>query len=611
MNRAMNQYFRPQGLSFMIATTTCLAAGLVASCLQSVSAGPLALHPQATPLPTSQQGPFITTADGGILCVDAHHAWHSADEGQTWDSYPLFRNAERYQVSNERALLRTSKGIVVAAWMNLKERSTAPGFKWGGPPEEFRQWILPTYVCRSLDEGRTWEEPIKINTPWCGCIHSMIETRSGRIVLVGQEVSTDWRHVTVMFVSDDQGLTWQRSNILDYGRGRHDHAGSIEGTVIERQDGTLYLLLRTEAGFLYEATSTDGGLVWENLRPSKIRSVTCCAQMGRLSDGRLALLWNHPPRHQLDSPHSREELSLAFSADDGQTWSDPIVIAARYDAPSGAEATIRRVSYPYLYERKPGALWVTTMQGNLRMKINVDELSQGEIPTHQPVAAREPLPHSLFMFGDSTTALRPGAVKEVYSVRLQHALLGMGSSLNVYNAGKGGNTTVAAKARLERDVLQHKPRVVVMQFGINDSAIDVWKNPPAVEPRVSISEFTANLREMIERARSRGAKVILMTTNPLRWTPRLKEVYGKPPYDPDSADGFDTPTLAKYNGAIRAVAKELEISLVDVRAAFEAYDSKPDQSLDELLLDGMHPNDKGHALIAELLLPAIRAQVAR
>lgn len=586
-----------------------LAFVILASVAQDAVAGPLVLHPQAAPLPTGQQGPFVTTGDGGILCVDAQHAWHSVDEGVTWQRYALFRDASRFQVSNERALLRTSEGVVIAAWMNLKERSTTPGFKWGGPPEEFRQWILPTYVCRSLDDGRTWEDPIKLNSPWCGCIHSMIATREGRIVLVGQEVSPAWRHVTVMFVSEDQGLTWQRSNILDYGRGRHDHAGSIEATVIQRRDGTLYQLLRTEAGFLYEATSSDDGLKWENLRPSEVRSVTCCAQMGRLSDGRLALLWNHPPRHQPDSPHSREELSIAFSTDDARTWSPPIVIAARYDLASGADATIRRVSYPYLYERKPRELWITTMQGNLRMKIALDKLSQGEIPLHKPVAAVEPLPNGLFMFGDSTTALRPGAIEKVYAVRLQESLLGMGSSLNVYNAGKGGNTTREAKARFERDVLDYKPRVVVFQFGLNDAAVDVWKNPPATEPRVSITEYEANLRGLVVTARQRGAKVILMTTNPLRWTDRLKKLYGKPPYDPAAADGFDAPLLAEYNERIRGLAKELGTGLVDVRAAFDAYAAEPRHSLDELLLDGMHPNDKGHAIIAELLLPAIRQQV--
>ncbi|MBL7650479.1 MAG: hypothetical protein JNK74_30395, partial [Candidatus Hydrogenedentes bacterium] len=49
--------------------------------------------------------------------------------------------------------------------------------------------------------------------------------------------------------------------------------------------------------------------------------------------------------------------------------------------------------------------------------------------------------------------------------------------------------------------------------------------------------------------------------------------------------------------------------LVDVRAAWEAHAAKPDASFNDLLLDGMHPNDRGHALVAELLTPAIREQV--
>ncbi|MCA9204059.1 MAG: hypothetical protein KDA59_13480, partial [Planctomycetales bacterium] len=56
-------------------------------------------------------------------------------------------------------------------------------------------------------------------------------------------------------------------------------------------------------------------------------------------------------------------------------------------------------------------------------------------------------------FGDSTTAFRPGAIQQVYSVRLQAALKGADCELPVHNAGRGGNTTRDAKARFERDVL--------------------------------------------------------------------------------------------------------------------------------------------------------------
>lgn len=560
------------------------------------------LHPRAQPLPFGHQGPFVTTADGGVLCVDAQHALHSADEGRTWSTRPVFRDPAKYRISNERALLRTRKGVVVAAWMNLREQKSPPGWNWGGKNANWREFVLPTYVCRSLDDGRTWEEPLKLADPWCGCIHSMIETRSGRIVLVGQEIIPEWRHATVVFVSDDQGASWKRSNLLDYGVGAHDHAGSIEGSVVERRDGSLYLLLRTESGWLYDAVSRDGGLLWEGLAQSQIRSVTCCPQMARLADGRIALLWNHPPRHRAESRTSREELFLSLSADDARTWSPPVVVAGNY-GPGG------RVSYPYLYERRPGELWITTMQGGLRMRVELARLAEAAMPVHQPPPAPAPKPGGIIMFGDSTTAERPGAVARVYPRRVQEALQGIGSSLSVHNAGAGSNTTRDAVKRFRRDVLQHRPRVVVIQFGINDAAVDVWKKPPATAPRVPLAEFEANLRSLVTDARAQGARVILMTTNPLRWTPKLRELYGRPPYLPDDPDGFDRPLLAAYNDTIRRLARELGTGLADVHASYPGFAGKHGTTLDRLLVDGMHPSDLGHELVSEILVPLIREQL--
>lgn len=583
----------------IIAAVQCAITAFIIEPSHAADAAPT-LHPKAAPLAFAHQGPFVTTGDGGVLCVDAKNALRSSDEGKTWSATPVFADPAKYTISNERALLRTRDGVIIAAWMNLSEKKTPPGWNWGGKDVSWKDFVLPTYVCRSLDDGKTWEKPVLLSRPWCGCIHSMIETSSGRIVLVGQEIIPEWRHATVVFVSDDKGRTWQRSNMLDYGVGGHDHAGSIEGTVVERKDGTLYLLLRTESGWLFEATSRDG-LRWENLKQSQIRSVTCCAQMARLSDGRIALLWNHPPRHLPGSGTSRSELSIAFSSDECASWTPPKVIAASYGAGG-------RVSYPYLYERKPGELWITTMQGGLRMKINVDDISRGEIPVYQPPPAPKPKPGGIVMFGDSTTAERRGSVTKVYAQRVLESLQGTGPGLSVHNAGIGGNTTRDARKRLERDVLQYKPRIIVMQFGINDSAVDVWRNPPSTMPRVPLAEFEANLRAMINEAQKQDAKVILMTTNPLRWTPRLKETYGKPPYHPDAEDGFESPLLASYNDLVRKLAKELNIPLVDVRAEYPGFAAEKKTTVDKLLLDGMHPNDLGHELVARLLVPVIRAQ---
>jgi lysophospholipase L1-like esterase len=575
---------------------------LVASRLSIALAAeaPPQLHPKASALPFAHQGPFVTTADGGVLCVDEKNALRSTDEGRTWSSTPLFAEPTKFAVSNERALLRTREGTIISAWMNGAERKQPKGWHWGDKDVSWKEFVLPTYTCRSTDDGKTWETPIKLSDPWCGCIHSMIQMKSGRIVLVGQEIIPQWRHATVMWVSDDLGKSWQRGDVLDYGVGAHDHAGSIEGSVIERKDGSLYLLLRTESGFLWEATSRDG-LKWEGLKQTTIPSVTCCPQMARLADGRIALLWNAPPRHDPKSGSSRAELSLAFSEDEAATWSKPVIVAANYEPRA-------RVSYPYLYERKPGEMWITTMQGNLRMKVNVADLTKGEIPVFTPPPPPEPKPGGIFMFGDSTTAPR-GGVKKVYSVRVQDALQSTGSGMAVYNAGIPGNTTRDARKRFEQDVLRHKPKLIVMQFGINDSAVDVWKTPPATTPRVPLPEYLDNLRVMITAAEQQQAKVILMTTNPLRWTPKIKDLYGKPPYDPNAEDGFDSPYLAAYNEALRKLAAELKVPLVDVRAAYPACAAGHHMAVDGLLLDGMHPNDLGHQLVSELLLPKLREAI--
>lgn len=558
-----------------------------------------ALHPKATPLPFTHQGPFVTTTDGGVLCIDAKNALRSADEGRTWSSAPLFADAKKYNVSNERALLRTREGVIISAWMNGAERQAPKRWGWGDKDVDWHAFVLPTYSCRSTDDGKTWEPPVLLSTPWCGCIHSLIQMKSGRIVLVGQEIIPQWRHATVMWASDDLGQSWKRGDVLDYGVGAHDHAGSIEGSVVERKDGSLYLLLRTESGYLWEATSQDG-LKWEGLKQTQIASVTCCPQMARLSDGRIALLWNAPPRHDPKNGTSRVELSLAFSEDEAAKWSKPVIVAANY-VPGG------RVSYPYLYERKPGELWITTMQGGLRMKVNAADLGVGEIPVFVPPPKPVPKPGGIVMFGDSTTAPR-GSLK-VYATRVEQGLQSIGSSLGVYNAGIPGNTTQDALKRLQTDVLQHKPRIVVMQFGINDSAVDVWKKPPATNPRVPLQDFILNYRTLIQTTQKQGAKVILMTANPLRWTSKLRELYGHPPYRPEAEDGFESATLVRYNEAVRQLAAELKVPLLDVHTAYPAYAARHQTTIDEMLLDGMHPGDLGHQLVAELLVPAIRDAV--
>lgn len=206
---------------------------------------------------------------------------------------------------------------------------------------------------------------------------------------------------------------------------------------------------------------------------------------------------------------------------------------------------------------------------------------------------------TIVTFGASVTAPR-GRIT-TFSDLLANDLSYHGKDVKIINAGVGGNTTKMAQARFEKDVLSVKPDVVVIMFGINDAAVDVWKDPPADKPRVSLEDYRRNLTEMIRDLKEQGARVVLMTPNPIYWSETTLRLYGKPPYQPDDVDGFNV-LLRDYNTALEEIAKTEEVGLVDVFAAFEAYDAEPKHKAGSLNSDGMHPGDPGHRIIADLLI---------
>lgn len=230
-----------------------------------------------------------------------------------------------------------------------------------------------------------------------------------------------------------------------------------------------------------------------------------------------------------------------------------------------------------------------------------DKAALPSAETSQEIKLPASLPPTLssgpvVVFGDSTTARR-GKI-DVYADLLANAFGDAEWDVEVVNAGVGGNTTVMARQRFERDVLAHHPSAIVIQFGINDSAVDVWKDPPVSEPRVSLEDYRENLRFFVNEGRKHGSEVILMTPNALRWTPKLRNLYGKSPYDLEDENGLNN-VLEGYAQAVREVAYEKGVPLVDV---FAAYAEQPGPSQDALLSDGMHPNSKGHQLVGNLLL---------
>jgi hypothetical protein len=159
------------------------------------------------------------------------------------------------------------------------------------------------------------------------------------------------RHAVVTYASIDNGETWKRSNLIDFGGAGH-HEGAMEASLVQLRDGRLWKLIRTTAGRFWEAYS-EKGYYWRVLGPTDIKACSAPAMLQRLESGRIALFWNRPEK-------GRTELYLKFSEDDAKTWTDQVLIAQK-------EKT--SLAYPYVFEAHPGELWVTTMQGGLRVRL--------------------------------------------------------------------------------------------------------------------------------------------------------------------------------------------------------------------------------------------------
>ena len=157
-------------------------------------------------------------------------------------------------------------------------------------------------------------------------------------------------------------------------------------------------------------------------------------------------------------------------------------------------------------------------------------------------------PKRIVLLGDSTTY--GYALDRPYGQILSEILIARGIPALIINAGINGNTTEGARTRFERDVLARKPDIVVIQYGLNDQGIRFYTDPAATGTLVAKEQFAENLRAFVRQLRERGITAILMTPNPMVWTPELGRKYPDGPYL-TAPDGGNR-RLERYVESIRA-----------------------------------------------------------
>lgn len=196
----------------------------------------------------------------------------------------------------------------------------------------------------------------------------------------------------------------------------------------------------------------------------------------------------------------------------------------------------------------------------------------------------------LICLGDSITkGIRPGVTEEqTFEHLLACKFSEAGIEVKIVNSGIGSETTALALERFARDIIDAQPDYVTIMYGTNDAAI----NEGCVKPRVSLADYAANLRSMVSQAKAAGIKPILMTPIPLgaQWS-----YSGHSPYREHGTNCV----IKDYVEAVRRIASEENIPLVDNHAAWWQWESETGLKIETLQTDSCHPNPNGHELISE------------
>ncbi len=169
------------------------------------------------------------------------------------------------------------------------------------------------------------------------------------------------------------------------------------------------------------------------------------------------------------------------------------------------------------------------------------------------------------------------------------SLVGNALTLNVSNFGIGGDTTQGMLSRFYPEVIQFKPDYVLIMGGTNDLWWD-WE----------VKTILGNIFSMCFQARYQNITPIIGLPIPLDAVSAQKADSSPPP------QGYVrmVEMLTDLVDNLKTHAADSEIPVVDLHQPFLSNNQKPDSTM--FLDDGLHPNQKGHQLIADNVIRSFR-----
>ncbi|CAM5766634.1 SGNH/GDSL hydrolase family protein [Bosea minatitlanensis] len=185
--------------------------------------------------------------------------------------------------------------------------------------------------------------------------------------------------------------------------------------------------------------------------------------------------------------------------------------------------------------------------------------------------------------GSSTTAGSGASAEDKsYPFVLQSELRRRlpGAEVRVLNKGVGGQSAYDMLRRMDNDVIDEKPSVVIWQTVVNDAIRDIGED-----------RLAKILRKGIAKARAAGIDMILMD---LPWLPRE----GRYPH-------FD-----EYRAVLARTAEQQGVPLFPRYAMMKGWSRSKQFTEQELVgMDGLHLVDAGYRCLASRLADGIVAAV--
>jgi lysophospholipase L1-like esterase len=152
------------------------------------------------------------------------------------------------------------------------------------------------------------------------------------------------------------------------------------------------------------------------------------------------------------------------------------------------------------------------------------------------------------------------------------------------NKGISGQTSLQMLGRFRQDVINVKPRSVVILAGTNDIAGNMGP--------VTLESIFYNIQSMTELAKYNGIKVYICSVLPVlkyKWAPQVEPVE----------------KIINLNHLLKDYCTSQNIEYVD----FYTKMADSSKGLDKLYTaDGVHPNAKGYAVMEEILMNVIQSR---